>query len=577
MSRKSIDRGHNYLPIAGWLPKCNSASVGADVLAGISLAGLLVPEGMAYAGIAGAAPQIGLYAAMAGMFAYALFGSSRQLAVTSTSSSAAMTAAVVAPLAGGDQAQYVVLISAAAISAGLTFLVGGLFKLGSVAEFISKPVLKGFVFGLGLTIMVKQVGHFTGISKGQGAFFQQLWHAITSISEINSATIIVGIAALAVLILLGKFVPRVPSALVVLVLGILSARYFGLEHRGVEVVGEIEARLPSLKIPHVNPDFLADVILGTVGIVVVLTAESLAAGRTFAAKHGYETNANQELFALGAANLASGLFGGMIVGGGMSGTAANDASGAQTQLSTIVSSLFVAFALAFLMPSIRLLPEAVLAAIVIHAVAHLVDFKLLRYYAQIKTGSVWAALTAIFGVLIFGILKGLVLAVGLTLVVVMKKLSTPQDSVLGRLPDTNKYVDILWNPEARPIQGLLILRPNAMLFFANANRILNNVRTLLKSAESPTRAVILNLEASPEIDITSAEMLGQMNSELKASGIVLYLAKVPKPVLDLLDRSGFLQKLEEEQICIDVKSAVRSAERLVPVAENPAILRASSQ
>jgi MFS superfamily sulfate permease-like transporter len=424
--------------------------------------------------------------------------------------------------------------------------------------------------------MVKQVSHFTGISKGKGAFFEQLWHVLKSISEINSATMMVGIAALAVLILLGKYAPRIPSALVVLVLGILAARYLGLEERGVEVVGEIEARLPSLKVPHVDPDFLGDVILGTVGIVVVLTAEALAAGRTFAAKHKYETDANQELFAMAAANVASGLFGGMIVGGGMSGTAANDASGAKTQLSTIASSLFVAFTLAFLMPSIRLLPEAVLAAIVIHAVAHLVDFKLLRYYAQIKTGSVWAALTAIFGVLIFGILKGLVLAVGLTLVAVMQKLSAPQESVLGRLPDTNKYVDIHWNPEAHPIPGLLIIRPNAMLFFANANRILNNVRALLKEAESPTRAVILNLEASPEIDITSAEMLGQMNDELKSSGVMLYLAKVPKPVLDLLERSGFLQKLNEEQICIDVKSAVKAAEGLASPLESPRILRAAS-
>jgi high affinity sulfate transporter 1 len=566
-----------YLPIAAWLPKCTSTSIQADILAGISIAGLLVPEGMAYAGIAGAAPQIGLYAAMAGMIAYALFGSSRQLAVTSTSSSAAMTAAVVAPLAGSDPVQYAALISAAAISAGLTFLVGGLFKLGSVAEFISKPVLKGFVFGLGLTIMVKQMSHFTGISKGKGAFFEQLWHVLQSISEINLATIAVGIASLAVLFLLGKFAPRTPSALVVLVLGILAARYFSLEEHGVEVVGEIQARLPSLKIPRVNPDSLGDIIIGTVGIVVVLTAEALAAGRTFAAKHSYETDANQELFAMGAANLASGLFGGMIVGGGMSGTAANDASGAQTQLSTIASSLFVAFTLAFLMPSIRLLPEAVLAAIVIHAVAHLVDFKLLRYYAQIKTGSVWAALTAIFGVLIFGILKGLVLAVGLTLIAVMKKLSTPQESVLGRLPDTNKYVDVQWNPEARPIQGLLIVRPNAMLFFANANRILNHVRTMLRTAESPTRAVILNLEASPEIDITSAEMLGQMNDELKSSGIVLYLAKVPKPVLDLLGRSGFLNKLKEEQICIDVKSAVTSAEQPDSGSINADVLRVPSQ
>jgi len=558
-------RTERYLPIVGWLPRCTSRSIRVDALAGIALAGLLVPEGMAYAGIAGVAPQIGLYAALAGMFVYAFFGTSRQLAVTATSSSAAMTAAVVAPLAAGDSAQYAALVSTAAIAAGAMFLVGGLFKLGSVAEFISKPVLKGFVFGLGLTIMVKQLSHFTGISRGTGAFFEQLWHAIKSVREINPVTVMVGVVALAVLFLSGKYAPRIPSALVTLVLGILAMKYLGLERQEVEVVGNIQARLPSLKLPRANPEVLSDVIIGTVGIVVVLTAEALATGRLFAAKHKYEIRPNQELFAMGAANLASGLFGGMIVGGGMSGTAANEAGGARSQISTIAASLFVALTVAFLMPSLRLLPEAVLAAIVIHAVAHLVDFKQLKYYAQIKTGSLWVALTAILGVLLFGILKGLVLAIGLTLVAVMKKLSAPQESVLGRLPGTERFVDMSWYPEARPIRGVLIVRPNAILFFANANRVLNHVRGLLSSAESATRAVILDLEATPEIDITSVEMLAQMNEELMTAGTTLYLVRVPNRVADLLGRSGLLQKLKGEQIAADIATALESARDIVPV------------
>ena len=410
-----------YLPIAGWLPNCTSASVRADVVAGIAVAGLLVPEGMAYAGIAGVAPQIGLYAAMAGMFVYALFGTSRQLAVTATSSSAAMTAALVAPLAGGDSLHYAALVAAAAIAAGLIFLGCGLFKVGSVVEFISKPVLKGFVFGLGLTIIVKQMAHFTGIPRGQGDFFGQLWHVLKSIHEVNPTTLILGVVSLSILALLGTFAPRVPSALVVLVLGILAVRLLGLESRGVEVVGDVQGSMPSFAIPRIGTDDLPEVFVGTLGIVVVLAAEGLAAGRTFAAKHKYETDANQELVAMGAANVVSGLLGGLIVGGGMSGTAANDAGGARTQLSTITGSVFVALTLAFLMPSIRQLPEAVLAAIVIHAVAHLVDFKLLKYYARIQTGSVWIASIAIAGVLLLGILKGLILAVAVTLVIIYEE------------------------------------------------------------------------------------------------------------------------------------------------------------
>jgi MFS superfamily sulfate permease-like transporter len=286
--------------------------------------------------------------------------------------------------------------------------------------------------------------------------------------------------------------------------------------------------------------------MGAMGIVLVLVAEGLAAGRTFAAKHNYQIVPNQELFALGAANLISGVFGGMIVGGGMSGTAANDSARARTQLSTIAASFSVALTLAFLLPLFRNLPEAVLGAIVVHAVAHLADVKTLKYYAKLGTGSLWVALVALLGVLQMGILKGLVLAVGLTLIALMHKLSSLQDSVLGRLPGSDNFVDIMRHPEAEQIPGVLIFRPNGVLFFANANRVYARLRGLVRSSGAALRAVIMNLEASPEIDITSLEMLSQFRNELRASGIDLYLARVNDPVRDLLDKSGFLLDMERK-------------------------------
>lgn len=388
MSRPTIAR---FLPIAAWLPDCTAKTIRGDVIAGVALAGLLVPEGMAYAGIAGVPPQMGLYAAMAGMFVYALFGTSRQLAVTATSSSAAMLAALVAPLAAGDDARYAALASAAAIAAGAIFLLGGILRLGAVSEFISRPVLKGFVFGLALTIMAKQAHKLTGISNGQGNFFQLLWHIVTTLKETNLWTCMVGAVALVVMFLLGALAPRVPSALVVLVLGVLSVSLFHLKNHEVEVVGTIHAGMPSLRLPRIGEDEIPDVFVGAIGIVLVLTAEALAAGRTFAAKHKLEISPNQELCAMGAANVASGLFGGIIVGGGMSGTAANDSAAAQSQLSTIASAICVALTLAYLLPLIQNLPEAVLGAIVVHAVAHLADVRTLRYYARIGAGSVWGA------------------------------------------------------------------------------------------------------------------------------------------------------------------------------------------
>ena len=553
MSRRAISR---FLPISDWLPRSTQKTIRADVIAGIALAGLLVPEGMAYAGIAGVPPQMGLYAAMVGMFVYALFGTSRQLAVTSTSSSAAMLAALVAPIAVGDSARYVVLASGAAIAAGIIFLAGGLLKLGAVSEFISKPVLKGFVFGLALTIMVKQAHKLTGISSGQGNFFHLVWHVITSLKEANLWACAVGAITIAVMFLLSAYAPRVPSALVVLVFGVLSVSWFGLTQHDVEVVGTIQAGMPSLSLPRIGEDQLADVFVGAIGIVLVLTAESLAAGRTFAAKHKYEIDPNQELCAMGAANITSGLFGGIIVGGGMSGTAANDSGGARTQLSTITSSIFVGLTLTYLLPLIRNLPEAVLGAIVVHAVAHLADIDTLKYYARLRSGSIWGALVALFGVLQMGILKGLIFAVALTLVGVMRKLSAPQDSVLGRLGSSGNFVDVDRHPEAEQAPHLLIFRPNGMLFFANANRVRNHLRELTKQSDRPLHAVLINLEASPEIDVTSLEMLEQLRSELEGSGVSLYFARVADRVRDLFDRSGFTERIGSHRIFPGVDSAV---------------------
>jgi sulfate permease, SulP family len=555
MSRSAISR---FLPISGWLSDSTPKTIRADVIAGIAVAGLLVPEGMAYAGIAGVPPQMGLYAAMAGMFVYALFGTSRQLAVTPTSSSAAMLAALLAPIAVGDSTRYAVLASSAALAAGAIFLLGGVLQLGAVSEFISKPVLKGFVFGLALTIMVKQAHKLTGISAGKGNFFHLVWHLLTSLNEANLWICGVGAAAIAVMFLLGALAPRVPSALVVLVFGVLSVSWFDLKEHDVEVVGTIQAGMPVLALPRLGEDELSDLLVGAIGIVLVLTAEALAAGRTFAAKNKYEINPNQELCAMGAANIASGLFGGIIVGGGMSGTAANDSSGARTQLSTITASIFIGLTLAYLLPLIRNLPEAVLGAIVVHAVAHLADVRTLRYYAKLRSGSIWTALIALLAVLQMGILIGLIFAVGFTLVIVMRKLSSPQDSILGRLASSANFVDVDRHPDAQQIPHLLIFRPNGLIFFANANRIRNRLRELTKSADPSLLAILINLEASPEIDVTSLEMLEQLRTELEELGIALYFARVADRVRDLFDRSGFTQQVGVNRIFHGVDSALEA-------------------
>lgn len=546
-------RVSRFFPIRGWLSDFSPRN---DIIAGITLAGLLVPQGMAYAGIAGVRPEMGLYAASAGLLIYAIFGTSRQLAVTATSSSAAMLAALLAPLASNGSARYFGLASAVAVVAGVILLAAGFLRLGSVSEFISRPVLKGFVFGLALTIMVKQAHKFMGISSGNGNFFHQVWHVLKSLGEVNLWTLSVASTALAVMFALDVVAPRVPSALVVLVLGTLAVPLLDLRERGVEVLGAIQTKIPSLRWPRIGEDELADIFVGALGIVLVLTAESLVAARTFAARHKYEINPNQELGALGAANVASGLVGGIIVGGGMSGTAANDAAGARTQGSAVTACLCVVLTLAFLLRLIRNLPEAVLAAIVVRAVAHLADIRTLKYYARVGTGSIWVALIAVVAVLQMGILKGLLLSVCLTLILLMSKLSKPQDSVLGRLKDSRDFVDVARHTDAKQIPRLLVFRPNGIVFFANANRIRNRLRELIKQADPPVTTVIVNLEASPEIDVSGLEMLREFKGELQDLGIVLWFARVADPVRDLFTRSGFVERFGQRSIFRSTAAAV---------------------
>ena len=544
------------LPVIGWLPQATKTTTRADVVAGMALAGLLVPEGLAYAGIAGMPPEVGLYSAAAGLAIYALFGTSRHLAVSCTSGSAAMLAALVAPLAGGDLSRYAALASATAIVAGIVFLLSSVLKLGFVSEFISKPVLKGFVFGLGITIMIRQAPKLLGIEKGHGDTVDQAWHVIVSLPQSHPWTILVGAVALAVVFLLGTWAPRIPGALVIFVLGIMGVRYLGLHSHGVEIVGNIPTGLPHVRLPVISREDVSEVFAGAIGIVLIVYAEAIAAARTFAAKYKYDVNPNQELAAIGVANLASGLTQGIVVGGGMSGTAANAAGGGRTQLSAITTAFLSVLTLLFLMPLFRNLPEAVLGAIVIHAVWHLCDVKEMRRLASLKTGSIWAAATAIIGVLMLGVLRGLILAMCLTLIALLKKVSAPQDAVLGRLPGTGTFVDVTRYREAEQIPGLLIFRPQGLLFFANANRFSTRLRAAIKGAVTPTRDVILNLEASPEIDVTVLDMLEQLRTDLSGDGIRLALARVSDPVRGLLGRSGFLERLGEGNVFWGVDSAV---------------------
>jgi high affinity sulfate transporter 1 len=540
---------------AKWTSQLEGGVLSANAVAGIALAGLLVPEAMGYAGIAGLPPEVGLYATLCGLLTYALFGSSRQLAVSPTSASSAILAATVAPLAAADPQKFLTLASAVTLVLGALFLVASFLKLGFIADFISKPVLKGFVFGVALNIVIKQIPKLLGIVPGKGHAYQQAWHLVRHVAEANIWTLAVGAAALAVLIAVDRWLPRIPGALVVLIAGIAASRTLGLHDHGVHIVGHIPSGLPLPGFPILTWSEWLEAAPAAVGLAMVLFAESMGAARTFASKNGYEIDANRELRALGMSNAVSGIFHGMQVGGGTSGTAANDSNGAQSQVSSIAASATVAVTLLFLTGWFYRLPEAILAAIVVHAVWHLLDYKAVWHFRKVAPLEFRSSVAAILGVIVFNILDGLVLAIILTLISLMRFLLMPQVVVLGRLHGTGEFVDIERHPDAEQFPGLLILRVDRILFFANANGIRDHAKELIRNAPPPVTAIIINLAPVALIDVTGLDVLSQLHASSVKHGRRLILASVRDPVRDTLERSGLLKVFGEENIFRNMQNA----------------------
>jgi SulP family sulfate permease len=547
-----------FVPITEWLPRYPGNYLRGDIIAGIALAGLLIPESMGYAGIAGLPPQAGLYATAFGLLAYAIFGSSRQLAVSPTSASSAVLAATLAPLAASHPEKFAVLASAVALVLGGLFLLAGILKLGFISDFISKPVLKGFVFGVALNIIIKQLPKLLGIEPGGTHTYSQVWHILRHVGDANLWTYVTGAVALAVLFSIDKRFPRVPGVLVVLIAGIVISRELGLHAHGVEIVGTIPSGLPGPEFPMLSWADWLQAAPAAVGLVLVLFAESVGAARTFADKYGYDIDANQELRALGMANAVSAIFHGMQVGGGTSGTAANDTNGAKSQLSSIAASTTVLLVLLFLTRWFYDLPEAVLAAIVVHAVWHLLNLKELLRYRLIHRMDFRGGVVAIVGVLAFGILDGLVLAVILSLIALMRFLSMPQVDVLGRLPGTGEFVDVARHPEAEQFPGVLMLRVDRIWFFANADGIREHAKELIRQAPSPLKTIIVNLAPVPLIDVTAVDALAQLHDSSVRHGRRLVLAGVRDPVRDTLARASLLSVLGEENIFRNMENAVEA-------------------
>lgn len=543
-------------------PQADTPNRWQDLLAGLSIAGLLLPEAVAYSSIAAVPPQAGVIALFAGLLCYALLGTSRFAIVSATSSSAAVLAAATATLASGDPALRMTLAIGLVLVTGGFFLLAGLLKLGSVTSFIAKPVLRGFAFGLAVTIILKQVASAVDVHLSNGNLIRFVPQLLEQWPQWNRVGLLVAAVALLVLCLCARF-RRVPGGLLVVALGIAASQWLNLPAYGVKLIGVIDL---SLEVPRLPVLPFADWLrLGELAfaMVMILYAESYGSISSFALKHGDRVSSNRDLLALGAANLLSGLFHGMPAGAGYSATSANEAAGAGSRLAGVVAALVVLLIVLTVLPYIALTPEPVLAAIVIHALARGLSLQPLGRYFIWRRDRV-LVICAVAAVLVLGVLDGLLVAVAISVVLMLKQMSSADIQVLGQMDGGHDYVDLQRHPDAQAILGVLIVRPSEALFFANVERILGGALLLARQASPPVHTVILSLEESPDLDGTSIEALEGFFLQVRALDKLLILARLKHEAKAVLST---LPAQEREQVILSglsVDGAVKQALTLSP-------------
>ncbi|GAA1977298.1 SulP family inorganic anion transporter [Nocardioides panacihumi] len=564
-------------PVAPSFAGFSRAWVRPDLLAGLTVWAVLVPESLAYATIAGVPPVVGLYAAVPSLVLYALVGSSRHLVVAPMSATAALSAGVVADFATKDAGQVAALTAGIALATGVLAVVAGLLRLGFLASFISEPVLKGFIVGLALTIMIGQVPALIGVDKGSGSFFEKLWDVVGNLGDADPLTVAVGLGSLAALLVLRRFVPLVPGSLVVALAGIGVTVALGLDDHGLDIVGHIDSGLPHLGLPDVSGGDWPDLVAGAVGVMLVGFAEGLGAAKTYAARAGYDIDPDRELLGLGVSNLGAGLVSGMVVNGSLSKTAVNGSAGARSQLSGLTAASLTLITILFLTGLFEQLPEATLAAIVIAAVVELVDVGSLRRLWRVGRGPLAqthritaradfvGACAALLGVLVFDTLPGLVIGIAVSLGLLLARTSRPHIAVLapvGTGPD-RPWVDVARSPGRSPLPGVLVVRVEASLGFANADYVRGRVRALAAEV-ADLRLVVVDGRTTPSIDVTAVDMLVQLRTDLSRMGAELVMAGDVGQVRDVL---AFARPAGEPPLHPTIEAALASPQ--VPPARSP--------
>ena len=536
------------------------AYVRSDVQAGLILSAILVPAGMAYAEASGLPAVYGLYATLVPLIAYAIFGPSRILVLGPDSALSPLIAAALLPLAGGDQARTVALAGALGIVVGLILIGTGLARLGFITELLSKPVRYGFINGIALTVLVSQVPKVLGFSVDSTDLVGRVVEIARGVAEglTNPASFALGMGSLALILVLRRWAPRVPGILLAVILATVAVSRFGLTEQGVSVVGAIPRGLPSFVLPSVRWSDMGLLLGSAAGIALVAFTDTSVLSRAFAARAGCRVDPNREMVGLGIANAVTGLFQGFPVSSSASRTPVAESAGAKTQVTGLVGAAAIAGLLVFAPGLLHDLPTAALGAVVIAAAIGLAEVAGVRRLFRDRQSEFWLSMAAFLGVALLGVLPGIAIAVGLSLLNFIRLAWWPHDAVLGRAPGVKGYHDIDRYGSAEQVPGLILYRFDAPLFFANAHLFGDTVRRLVDEAEPPTRWVIVAAEPITDIDTTAADVVEQLAAELKAAGVELAFAELKDPVKDRLERYGLVERLGRERFFPTVGVAVKA-------------------
>ncbi|QAT87691.1 sulfate permease [Corallococcus coralloides] len=531
----------------------------ADVLAALTVGAMLIPQGLAYAQIVGVRPVAGLYAGIFAMLAYALFGPSRHLLLGPEAGAAILTATALGPVvAGGGPERLASLAALLALMVGVVSLLGGLFHAGALADFLSRPILIGYINGAALIIIGSQLARMFGLERRSNEFAGQLHEVAANVGRTHVPTLLLGLGIVAALVAMRRFLPRWPAPLVMVVLTTLVTWAFQLEHGGVKVVGPIAAAAPAFGLPSLRFDDVRALLPAAFSLALVSYASSVLTGRIYADRFGYRLDTQQEFFGQAAANLLTGLTQGFPVTGSDSRTAVNASMKGRTQLVGVVAAGVVLLFSLFFTPLLARLPLVTLGAIVIVAAVYLLEVKPLLQLWRVRPVEAVLAVVTMLGVLFLGILQGILIAVALALVDLIRRAAHPHDAVLGEREGMPGWHDVEGHADAETIPGLVVYRFDAPLFFANARFLREQVRRLVADSRQPVRWFVLDASSVFDLDITAAESLEKVRHELTDEGLVFAVAQARAPMRRMLKRSGLAARIGEDRLFPTVGAAVRA-------------------